>query len=60
VRNHSETTQSGRLELLKDHSVGNDVLNIVGHHGRNTAGKETPESRVTQSYKGFFGNGSSV
>jgi hypothetical protein len=48
VSNDCKAAERRRLEVLKDHPVGDHVLDVVGHHGQHAAGQEWTKARVAQ------------
>ena len=48
VADDLEAGQRGGVELLPDHPVGDDVLDVVGHHRQGRAAQVHPAGRVAQ------------
>ena len=48
VADHLEAGQRGGVEFLPDHPVGDDVLDVVGHHRQGPAAQVDPAGAVAQ------------
>jgi hypothetical protein len=54
VRNDRDAAQRGRVKAVEHHLVGNDVLDVVGHHGGGSARDIDAKIAIGERRKGLM------
>jgi hypothetical protein len=55
MRQHGEARQGGGMELLKQHPIADDVLDVVGHHRHYVSEELGAKARMAQCREGSLG-----